>query len=407
MAYNTFIVPRHIYSGPGSLESLSTLGAKKAFIVTDEIIQKLGIVKQVEKILKASGAKTKVFDKVEPEPSKDTAWKVGAMMQKFQPDLIVGLGGGSSMDVGKVAWVLYEHPDMAKLSFQEFERGFRKVKLRKKAQYVAIATSSGTGSEVTSAAVVTDWDQKPPYKAGLSCTEVIPDVAIVDPNLTLSMPKAVTANTGFDALIHAIECYILIDPTPIVDSLALSAANTIFEWLPKAVKNGQDLEARDQMHTAALKAGMAFSNGRLGAVHVPAHDIGSSFGIAHGRSNALMLCPVFAHLYKHRKKRFADLATALGFKGSSQKEKTNNLLKGLDSLKRKVGIPLSIKKEGVKEKKFMKEIDGIVDAYMTRLGNMLGGLPLAQQRQIALPTKAEVVKDLYMHAWKGTREVLK
>ena len=407
MAYNTFIAPRHIHSGPGSLDALADLGGKKAFIVTDEVIKKLGILKQVEKILKASGAKTKVFDKVEPEPSKDTAWKVGAMMRTFKPDLIVGLGGGSAMDVGKVAWVLYEHPNMAELNFKEFERGFRKAKLRKKATYVAIATSSGTGSEVTSSAVVTDWDQKPPYKAGLSSLEVIPDVAIVDPNLTLSMPPAVTANTGFDALIHATECYILIDPNPIVDALALSAANTIFKWLPKAVKNGNDLEARDQMHTAALKAGMAFSNGRLGAVHVPAHDIGSSFNIPHGRSNAFMLCPVFAHLYKHRKKRFADLATALGFKGSSQKEKTNNLLKGLDSLKRKVDIPVAIKKSKISEKKFMKEIDGIVDAYMARLGNMLGGLPLAQQRQIALPTNAEVVKDLYMHAWNGTREVLK
>ncbi|MBU2646924.1 iron-containing alcohol dehydrogenase, partial [bacterium] len=281
------------------------------------------------------------------------------------------------------------------------------VKLRNKAHYVAIATSSGTGSEATSSAVITDWEQSPPYKAGLKAIEIIPDVAIVDPKLTLSMTKTVTANTGIDALIHAIECYILIEPNPIVDSLALSAANTVFKWLPKAYKNGENLEARDQMHTAALMAGITFSNGRLGAVHVLAHNIGSAFGIPHGRSNALMLCPVFAHLFKHRKKRFADLATALGFKGNSYKEKTNNLLEGLDSLKSEIDIPLSIKKEGLKEKKFMGEIDAIVDSYMVRLGRILDGLTPAQKQEKALPTEASVVKDLYMHAWKGTREVLK
>ena len=279
--------------------------------------------------------------------------------------------------------------------------------LRNKATYVAIATSSGTGSKVTSSAVVTDWDQKPPYKAGLMSTEVIPDVAIADPNLTLTMPPVVTANTGFDALIHAIECFILIDPTPIVDSLALGAAKTIFEWLPKAYEDGSNLEARDQMHTAALKAGMAFCNGRLGVVHVPAHDIGSSFNIAHGRSNALMLCPVFAHLYPHRKKRFGELATALGFGGQGYRGKTNNLLAGLDQLKKSVGIPLSIKDEGINSKKFHAALDGLAEAYMGRLGNVLATLPLARQRDIALPTKPEVVKDLYEHAWSGTRAELK
>jgi len=407
MAYNTFIVPRHIYSGPGSLESLTSVPGERAFIVTDQVIRGLGVVEQVEKILHDKGVKTQVFDQVEAEPSKDTAWKVGSLMQEFKPDLIVGLGGGSSMDVGKVAWLLYEYPDMAKLPFNQFERGFRKCELRKKAKYVAIATSSGTGSEVTSSAVVTDWDHKPPYKAGLMSTEVIPDVAIVDPNLTLTMPKAVTANTGFDALIHAIECYILIDPTPIVDSLALGAAKTIFEWLPKACEDGSNLEARDQMHTASLKAGMAFCNGRLGAVHVPAHDIGSSFNIAHGRSNALMLCPVFAHLYPHRKKRFGDLATALGFSGQGYRGKTNNLLAGLDQLKKSVGIPLSIKDAGIDSNKFHGEIDAIVEAYMLRLGNLLKGLPLKRRRDIALPTDPKVVKDLYDHAWNGTRVALK
>ncbi|MBW2623643.1 MAG: iron-containing alcohol dehydrogenase, partial [Deltaproteobacteria bacterium] len=231
MAYRTFIVPRHIYSGPGALESLSTVSGRRAFIVTDAIIRKLGIVEQVEKILHANDIETQVFDEVEAEPSKETAWKVFALLQGFNPDIIVGLGGGSPMDVGKVAWVIYEHPDLADLPFTEFAREFTTRPLRKKAQYVAITTSSGTGSEVTPNAVVIDHDVEPPYKAGLTSPHIVPDVAIADPELTLSMPPVVTANTGFDALIHAIECYVLVEPSDLIDSYALWAAKTVFAWL--------------------------------------------------------------------------------------------------------------------------------------------------------------------------------
>jgi len=407
MAYRTFIVPRHIYSGPGSLESLGTVQGRRAFIVTDAVIRKLGIVEQVEKILQANKVQTQVFDQVEAEPSKDTAWRVFSLMEDFKPDIIVGLGGGSSMDVGKVAWVLYEHPDMAKLTFTEFERAFRSRELRKKARYVAIATSSGTGSEVTSSAVVTDRDRKPPYKAGLGSPQIIPDVAIVDANLTLSMPPDVTANTGFDALIHAIECYILIEPSEIVDSLALGAARTIWEWLPKAYDNGKDIVARDKMHTASLQAGMAFSNGRLGAVHVPAHDIGAVFHIPHGRANAFMLCPVFAWLYPSRKKRFADLATALGMTGRGNRGKAENLLAGLDQLKQSVGIPLAIKDAGIDSTHFHSEIGPIVDFYMERIGQNIARLPVERRRAIGLPDSAEETRQLYAHAWNGTRAELK
>jgi alcohol dehydrogenase len=407
MAYRTFIVPRHIYSGPGSLDSLSTLSGKRAYIVTDPIIRNLGIVEQVERILQAKKIETQVFDQVEAEPSKDTAWKVFFSMEEFKPDLIIGLGGGSSMDVGKVAWMLYEHPDLSKLQFTEFEKEFRVRELRQKAKYVAIATSSGTGSEVTGVGVVTDRDREPPYKAGLASPQIIPDVAIVDANLTLSMPPAVTANTGFDALIHAIECYILIEPSDIVDALALKAAKTVLEWLPKACDNGKDIGARDKMHTASLEAGMAFSNGRLGAVHVPAHDIGSSFHIPHGRANALMLNPVFAWLYPSRPKRFGDLATALGINGRGNRGKTENLLSALDQLKKKVGIPLAIKEAGIDGSLFHKEIDAIVDFYMERIGRNLAKLPLERSRFIGLPTSAEETKQLYIHAWNGTRAELK
>ena len=407
MPYRTFIVPRHIHAGPGALESLGTVRGKRAFIVTDNIIRQLGIVERVEKILHASGLETRVFDQVEAEPSKETAWKVAAQMADFRPDVIVGLGGGSSMDTGKVAWVLYEHPELADLSFTEFESEFRNRELRRKARYVAIATSSGTGSEVTRFAVVTDRDRTPPYKAGLNSPHIIPDVAIVDASLTVSMPPEVTANTGFDALIHAIECYVLIEPTEPVDSLALGAARTIWEWLPKAYHNGQDMEARDRMHTASLQAGMAFSNGRLGAVHVPAHDIGAAFNIPHGRANAFMLCPVFAWLYPSRQKRFATLATALGIGGRGNRGKAENLLAGLDQLKQSVGIPLAIRDAGIDRVRFHAEIDSLVDFYMERIGQNIARLPRGQRRAVGLPASAEETKELYLHAWNGTRAELK
>ena len=406
MAHRTFIIPRHIYSGPGALESLNTVETKRAFIVTDPVIRNLGIVDRVEKMLHDRNVETQVFDKVEAEPSKNTAWAAFSQVQDFKPDTFIGLGGGSSMDIGKVAWVLYEHPEIADLPFTDFMREFGKQELRKKAKYVAITTSSGTGSEVTSSAVITDRDVNPPYKAGLGSPQIIPDVAIVDAELTVSMPPDVTANTGFDALIHAIECYILIRPSDLSDSLALWAARIIFEWLPKAVANGNDMDARDKMHMASLQAGIAFCNGRLGLVHGPAHDIGAVFHIPHGRANAFMLCPAFAWSYSPRKERFARLATELGISGRGNRGKTENLLSRLDELKQSVGIPLAIKDAGIDSAHFQKEIGPIIDFYMNRLGNNMAALPEERQKLLGFPGSADKMRELFMHAWNGTREEL-
>ena len=407
MSKRTFIVPRFIYSGQGSLENLAAVAGTRAFIVTDTVIRQLGIVDRVEKMLHDARFETRIFDQVEPEPSWDTGLKVAAEMMAFQPDLIIGLGGGSAMDIGKVAWVIYEHPDMAELSFADFESEFRKRELRKKAKYVAIATSSGTGSEVTSSAVVTNNNFTPPYKAGLWSRQIIPDVAIVDPELTISMPPGVTANTGFDALIHAIECFVLIEPNDLVDHLALGAAATIFNWLPKAYENGRDINARDKMHTASLEAGMAFANGRLGAVHVPAHDLGAEFHFPHGLSNAFMLCPVFAWLYPSRHHRFDELAVALGIKGKDKKERMVNLLAALDRLKTAVGIPVAIRDTGRDEGEFMSGIDAIVSAYMVRVGNNIAKIPADRRPAVGLTWTAEDTKQLFRHAWNGTRQEIK
>ncbi len=410
MAYQRFITPRHIYYGPGVLESLSTVSGHRALIVTDSVVRDLGMVGRVEKILHTNNIETQVFDKVEPEPSKNTAWNAFSMAQDFKPDLFIGLGGGSSIDVGKTAWVLYEHPDLAKLSFLDFLREASRRELRKKAKYVAIPTTSGTGSEATAVAVITDYDVTPPYKAGFASQHVVPDVAIVDSELTVSMPPAITANTGFDALIHAVECYVLSRPSDMVDPLALWAANTAWEWLPKAVANGKDIQARNKMHLASLQAGLAFSNSGLGLVHGTAHQIGSTFHIPHGRANAFMLCPVFAFLYPTHRARLSSLATALGMAGKDEQTKVTNLLDGLDKLKETVGIPLAIKDSGLEEKHFQEQIEPLAVDYMNRpLGRVSGLAKLTpeERRARAIPLSVDEVKELFMHAWNGTRAELR
>ena len=408
MAFRAFVVPRHIYTGPGALENLSTVEAKRALIVTDSTLRKLGIVERVEKILHTSNIETHIFDQVEPEPSIQTARAVFSVAQDFKPDLIIGLGGGSPMDVGKIAWVLYENPDMASLSFPEFRDEVPNCELRKKARYVAIATTSGTASEVTPGAVAVDLSMNPPYKTGVGTKEMVPDIAIVDPELTVSIPPDVTANTGFDALIHAIECYILEPPSAIVDSLSLWAAKTIWEWLPKAVANGKDLIAREKMHTASLQAGMAFGNARLGLVHDTGHILGSIFHIPHGRACAFLLCQSFALIYPTRKERFGSLATVLDITGRGHRGKAVNLLTHINELKQVVGIPLAIKDAGIDNARFQAELDNMADVYMNNFGQYIAKMT-PERRRVAggHPVTSGGIKEFYTHAWNGTWAELK
>ena len=403
MTHRRFTVPRYIYTGPGALENLRTVVAKRALIVTDSVLRNLGIVERVEKILHASNIETLVFDRVEPEPSIQTARTVFTIAQDFKPDLFIGLGGGSPMDVGKIAWVLYENPDMASLSFPDFRDKVPNCELRKKARYVAIATTSGTASEVTPGAVAVDLSMKPPYKTGVGTKEMVPDVAIVDPELTVSVPPDVTANTGFDALIHAIECYVLGPPSEIVDSLSLWAARTIWEWLPKAVANGKDMVARERMHTASLQAGMAFGNARLGLVHDTGHILGSTFHIPHGRACAFLLCQSFALIYPTRRDRFGSLATVLGITGRGHRGKAVNLLTHINELKQVVGIPLAIKDSGIESTRFQAELDSMADVYMDHFGRYIAEMA-PEERRIAggHPVTVDGIKEFFTHAWNGT-----
>jgi alcohol dehydrogenase len=408
MPYRTFIVPRNIYYGPGALQSLTTIGGQRALIVTDPGVRAQGLVAKVEHICASGNIKTAVFDQVEPDPSKETSWAVFALAQEFKPDLIIGLGGGSSIDAGKTGWVLYEHPDLANFAFMDFLREVGRRELRKKARYIAISTTSGTGSEVTSAAVVTDRSVNPPYKAGFGSRHLVPDIAIADPELAASMPPAVTANSGYDALVHATECFALSQPSDMVDALAIWSARTIFEWLPKAFNQGTDMQARDKMHLAALQAGIAFSNGRLGIVHGMAHVIGATFGIPHGRANAFMLCPCFAFVYPAYKTRLSSMANYLGISGNDNHTQVNNLLTELDNLKKKVGIPLAIKDSGMDKKRFDEMLEPISVDYFNQVNRSPVNARLSpeERRKAGVPASLDDVRNLFLHAWNGTRPEL-
>jgi alcohol dehydrogenase class IV len=405
MPPRAFYVPQQIFYGIGALENLTTISGQRAFIVTDPGVRALGLAERVEKLLQKNNIQTMVFDKVEPDPSKDLVWSIFALVEDFKPDIIIGLGGGSSIDAGKVTWVLYEHPDLAKLPFTAFLAQASTRPLHKKAKFIAISTTSGTGSEATRVAVVTDRSVNPPNKTGFGSWQLLPDIAIADPEVTASMPPNVTANTGFDALVHAIECYVLIPPSDLIDAYSIWSSKTIFEWLPKAVANGKDMQAREKMQMASLLAGIAFSNGRLGMVHGLAHELGATLFVPHGLANAYMLCPVFAFFYPGNKARFSTLTAHLGIEGKNDAEKVSNLLKALDDLKRKVGIPLAIKNSSMDEKLFMEKIPLISEDFMKQLARSpAASLPVEQRHAMGVPTSADEIKGIFMDAWNGTRK---
>ena len=241
--------------GEDALEALKGIKGKKAFIVTDGVVKSLGFVEEVSKYLKEAGLEIGIFDKVEPEPSVGNVQTGAEALKRFAPDWIIGLGGGSCMDAAKAMWVLYERPDIVELGGVT---PLVELGLRKKARFIAIPTTSGTGSDATWAAVITD--EKTVYKMELASRELVADISIVDPKLVLGMPKKLTADTGLDALTHAIEGYVSQWRNDFSDAMAVKAIQLIFKYLQRAYEDGSDTEAREKMHNAATMAGLAFSN---------------------------------------------------------------------------------------------------------------------------------------------------
>lgn len=346
-----FTLPRDVYYGPDSLAELKNLQGKKAFVVTGKhAMQATGFLDKTVNYLKEAGFEVKTFEKVENDPSVTTVMEGAKAMQEFQPDWIVAIGGGSPIDAAKAMWIFYEYPES---KFDDLVAGKFPV-LRKKAHFAAIGSTSGTGTEVTAFAVITDNEKGIKYP--LANFEITPDVAIVDPALPQSMPQKQVAYTGMDALTHSIEAYVSTFATDFTDPLALKAAKMVNDNI-LASYNG-DATARGNMHYAQCLAGMAFSNGLLGITHSLAHKTGAAFStghVPHGCANAMYL-PHTIECNAHdprAHKRYAEIATYLGLSGMSENELVLALIARVRELDRALNIPHGLKEFGVKEDEFL------------------------------------------------------
>ncbi|WP_108651158.1 iron-containing alcohol dehydrogenase [Dongshaea marina] len=334
---NNFIVPAKTFHGIGTLSELSNLAGAKAVIVTGKgSMIREGFVASAQAYLEQAGIASAVFDGVEADPSIETTMKIATMLNQEKPDWIIGLGGCSCIDAAKAAWVFYEHPET---KFEEIIPPFTIKPLRKKARFVAIPSTSGTGTEVTCVSVITDRTKGTKYP--LVSYELTPDVAIVDGKICQSMPKHVTANTGMDALTHALEAYVTPLADDYTDALAERAVKRIFANLPAAYFDGKSLDARQKMHNASCQAGMSFTNALLGIVHSMAHQVGGMFGVPHGRANAILLPNVIRFNSKVCKSKYDELARAVGMDSCEQ------LIESIEALRKCVGIEDSFEAYGL------------------------------------------------------------
>jgi len=341
-----FTIPRDLYFGENSVEYLKSVKGSKAMIVIgSQRLIKDGTIPNIQSLLKEAGVASEIFSGVEPDPSIATVKKGVEAMNQYQPDLIIGVGGGSPIDAAKAMWIFYEYPEF---TFEEAAKPFNLPELRQKARFIAIPTTSGTGTEVTSFSVITDNETGIKYP--IADYNITPDVAIVDANLVKGMSTELTADTGMDALTHAIEAYVSTAANPITDGLAIKAIQMVMENLLDSYKGNQT--ARANMHIAQCIAGMAFANAILGIVHSMAHKSGHSFGITHGRANAIYLTYVIQYNSKTANERFAEIANAIGISGDDSKALTTALVDRIKKLRADLGISASLKDFGVDEKVF-------------------------------------------------------
>ena len=376
-----FKVPEKIYFEAGSIGYLEKMPEiTRAFIVTDESMVKLGYIDKILYHLRKRHdyVHSEIFSEVESDPSFETIEKGLKMMNEFKPDVIIAVGGGSPIDAAKGMWLFYEHPDAdvegLKLKFMDIrKRTYKFPKLGTKAKMVAIPTTSGTGSEVTSFAVLTD--KKLNKKYPLADYELTPDVAIVDPDLVMSLPKRITADTGMDVLTHAIESYVSNMASDYTDGLAEKALELVFKNIREAYNHGDNKTAREHMHNASTIAGMAFTNAFLGINHSLAHKIGAEFHLAHGRINAILLPYVirynsqmptkFVSFPKYEyfiaDKKYADLARRMNFPAFTNEEGVWSLIHEIQKLNEDLGIEKSFKEAGVDEQEFLSKVDILAD----------------------------------------------
>ena len=371
-------IPQKVYFKYGCLPTaLGDLeGRRRAFIVTDKFLYTSGMLADLQHSLDSMGIAYKVFADVEPDPTIQLARRGLEQINSFQPDVIIAVGGGSPIDAAKIMWLMYEHPEIrfedVAMRFMDIrKRIVRLPELGKKAMMVAVPTTSGTGSEVTPFAVITDADTGNKYP--LADYALTPNMAIIDTQLVMKLPKQLTAYSGIDALTHALEARVSVMASDYTNALAMEAAKLIFENLPRCYHDGpMDEEAREHMHNASAMAGMAFANAFLGVCHSMAHKLGGMYHVPHGLANAMLICEVIRYnatdcpakqgtfpqyKYPHAKAAYANLATYCGFDGRDDDERVENLIEAIEKLKAELEIPKSLKAYGIDEKTFLANLD--------------------------------------------------
>lgn len=406
-----FKIPPKIYFEPGSIQYLEKVKGKKAFIVTDQSMVKLGFVDKALYHLDKAEISTEIFSDVEPDPSVDTVFRGVQEMNKFNPDIIIAIGGGSAIDAAKGMWLFYEFPETRfeelRLKFIDIrKRAFKFPQLGKKALMIAIPTTSGTGSEVTAFAVITDKERNIKYP--LADYELTPDIAIIDPEFTYTVPKSVTADTGMDVLTHAIEAYVSVMASDYTDALALKSIEMVFKYLPIAYNDGMNKEAREKMHNASCMAGMAFTNGFLGINHSMAHILGGKFHIPHGRANAVLLPYVIRYnateptkftsypKYEYYKahERYAEIAKYLGLNVATVEDGVMNLINEIVDLMKKLNMPITIAQAGIDRDTFAREVRDMANiAFLDQCTGSNPRYPLVSE-----------LEELYWKAYNGVIE---
>ena len=409
-----FRTPQKVYFKKGCLpvalnELRDVMDKKKAFIVTDSFLYQNGYTKPVTDKLQELGITYTVFSDVQPDPTLANAQAGARAMAAFQPDVIIAMGGGSAMDAGKIMWVLYEHPEV---DFQDLAMRFVDIRKRvytfprmgEKAYFVAVPTSSGTGSEVTPFAVITD--QETGIKYPLADYELLPNMAIVDTDCMMSQPRGLTSASGIDVLTHALEAYASVMATDYTDGLALKAMKNVFDYLPAAYNDGADVTARQKMADASCMAGMAFANAFLGVCHSMAHKLGAFHHLPHGVANALMISLVVRYnsdpkppkmgtfpqyQYPHTMERYAECARFCGISARTDEEAVEKLIEKIEALKAAVGIKKTIRDYGVDEKAFLDSLDAMVEqAFDDQCTGANPRYPLMSE-----------IKEMYLKAYYG------
>jgi alcohol dehydrogenase class IV len=349
-----FVSPQIVF-GEGALCALEEIEGRIALIVTDANLVSLGIAQQVKAPLEQAGLQVHIFDAVEADPCVETVQAGVQVAQETQPDWIIGLGGGSPMDVAKAVWVLYERPD---LRVEEINPMVQ-LGLRKKARLITIPTTSGTGAEVTWGFVITDKQEG--RKMGLGNRENAADLAIVDPSLALGMPPGLTADTGLDALVHAVEGYTCTWHNDLTDGMCIQAARLIFSYLARAVADGSDMEAREHMHNAAICAGLGFGNAMASMAHAMGHVIGAIFHLPHGRAVGISLPYTIEFAAPEAPERFAELCGLVGEPSCAGEDGARRLAEKITELCREVGAPTSLSETGVDRDAFEMNLDKLVE----------------------------------------------